>query len=179
MISRRITVEPMSPTLRKLHDLTGDPNRLAVVTSGPLGDLPAVQGTTDDIDKAYEFAANLSAMLGAPVLTGSAFRPTVVGKDAAAQVIADPANQPTATNDQLAALAGMLTDADRRAILDALPTEDDRLIIESTAVTPNLVSLMWLRRYDDTHFELHSEAAHRMFMLLAEPDLADAMYQEA
>lgn len=90
-----ITIEPLSHYLRQESGRETDPNHLAVVHSQGLGALIAIVDTTDDVTEAYRIAHEFAPTVGAEVLIGSSYRPTVVGKDVAAMVIADPHNQPT------------------------------------------------------------------------------------
>lgn len=53
--------------------------------------------TTDDIVEAYTVAEQFVAAYGATVLTASSYRPTVVGRDVAAHVLARPDCQPLRT----------------------------------------------------------------------------------
>ena len=92
-----ITVEPLTSDLRERSGRQADPNHLAVVHSQRLGELVAVVSTTDDHDDAYRQAREFAPTVEGQVLTGSSYRPTVVGHDVAALMIADPRYQPTET----------------------------------------------------------------------------------
>jgi len=94
-MTNSITVEPLSHYLRKEAQRETDPNHLAVVHTQSLGTLIAIVDTTDDVTEAYRIARDFAPTVGAEVLIRSSYRPTVVGKDVAAVVIADPRNQPT------------------------------------------------------------------------------------
>jgi hypothetical protein len=91
-----ITVEPMTATLRTNAGLETDPHRLAVVRSTTVGKFVAVLITTDNYDTAYQAARFYADQLGAQLLTASSYRPTIVGRDIADEVLSNPGNQPVA-----------------------------------------------------------------------------------
>lgn len=94
-MTNSITVEPLSHYLRQETERETDPRRLAIVHTQGLGALIAIVDTTDDVTEAYRIARDFAPTVDAEVLIRSSYRPTVVGKDVATVVIADPRNQPT------------------------------------------------------------------------------------